>query len=94
MIVVDGIENSIIGWAKLGRHRVVIYSVDRLSLLIEEDIGDETTVKDVEEIIRFLEISSAERAVEEKVPPPIFVHSGDESDITRIILEIENGASD
>ena len=84
MIVVEGIEKAIIGWANIGTHRVAVYSVDRISILIEDDIGEGTTSGDIEEIVRFLELSSADRAVDENIPPPIFVHSADWSDIERL----------
>ncbi len=82
MIVVEGLEEAVVGWANIGSHRVVVYSVDRLSILIDKDLDDEAKPEEVREIVRFLEESVWDRSEDEKVPPPIFVENGNWLDVS------------
>jgi hypothetical protein len=90
MIVVDGIEDAVVGWAKIRGQRVVVYSVDRLRILIDKDLDDSATPDEVADIVRFLEESTVDRASDERVPPPIFVHSADWEEIETRIEEGED----
>jgi len=51
MIFVDGLEEAIVGWANIGKFQIAVYSVDRLSNIIYEDMENEVSTKDVDEII-------------------------------------------
>ena len=81
MIIVEGIEKAIVGWAKVKGQRVAVYSVDRISILIDKDLDDEATPEGVGDIIRFLEESVVDRAADERLAPPIFVHAADWDDL-------------
>tara|TARA_X000001382_G_scaffold130796_1_gene126991 strand:+ start:447 stop:731 length:285 start_codon:yes stop_codon:yes gene_type:complete len=81
MIIVDGLEDAIVGHAKVRGNNVVVYSVDRLSILIDKDLDDSATPDEVRDIVRFLEESVTDRASDERVPPPVFVYSADWEDI-------------
>jgi len=86
MIFVDGLEEAIVGWANIGKFQIAVYSVDRLSNIIYEDMENEVSTKDVDEIIEHLELQVSEQAVDLRMPPPIFVRTGDWEDIQREIL--------
>jgi hypothetical protein len=47
---------------------------------------NEVSTKDVDEIIEHLELQVSEQAVDLRMPPPIFVRTGDWEDIQREIL--------
>lgn len=86
MIVVDGIEQAIVGWANLGRFQIAVYSIDRLSNLIYDDMEDEVTPDDVDAIVAHLESQVADQALDLQIPPPVFVRTGDWADIERVII--------
>lgn len=86
MISIEGIEDAVVGWANLGRSQVVVYSIDRLSNIIYKDLEDDVTPEDVDEIVEYLEGQVSSEAIKQKIPPPIFVRTGDWSDIERDIL--------
>jgi|TARA_R100000084_G_scaffold102206_2_gene57724 hypothetical protein len=86
MILIEGIEDAIVGWANLGKHRIVVYSIDRLSNLIFEDLENGVTVDDVDQIVKYLEDQAVSTAVDMNIPPPVFVRSGDLADVEREAL--------
>ena len=86
MILIEGIESAIVGWANLGKHQIAVYSVDRLSNLIFEDLEDGVTVDDVDQIVKYLEDQAVSTAVDMSIPPPVFVRTGDLAEIEREVL--------
>ena len=86
MIIVDGIESAIVGWANLGSYKIAVYSVDRLSNLIDDDMNGAVSVDDIEAIVGHLEDQVSDEAKDQNMPPPIFVRTGDWEDIEREII--------
>lgn len=86
MILIDGIEDAIVGWANLGKHQIAVYSIDRLSNMIFKDLEDDVTTDDVDGIVEYLEEQVSSSALNLKMPPPIFVRTGDWSDVEREAL--------
>jgi len=83
MIIVDGIESAVVGWTNIGDYKVVVYSVDRLSNLIDDDMEGAVSVSDIEEIVAHLEDQVTDQAQDMNLPPPVFVRTGDWEDIER-----------
>ena len=86
MIIVDGIEKAIVGWSNIGEYRVVVYSGDRLSNLIDDDMEGAISVDDIEAIVAHLEDQVIDQAQDMNIPPPVFVRTSDWEDIEREII--------
>lgn len=78
MIVVEGIEDAVVGWFERGGRRGVVYSVDRIRINMERD---GLNVAEQDEVMLALQKQIEMAKGDREDLPPIVVHSADYDEI-------------
>lgn len=84
MILIDGLEKAVVGYAAISEHIAAVYSMDRVAIQFEDE--DDLSTDETLDVIKAIEAQCDEMVKEDPSigTPPIFVRTADYDDLLRL----------